>query len=109
MSLLVGAVLLLSGLNGVVMRGPTTPVCRVGTPCSAPAVGAILVFSRNGVVAARVRTGAGGRYAVRLTPGTYSVAQPVAPKIGEGLQPRQVVVRRGVFALVNFLIDTGIR
>jgi hypothetical protein len=107
-SLLVGVALVLSGVYGVVMRGPTTPVCRVGTPCSAPAVGAVLVFSRNGLVVARVRVGAGGRYSVRLDPGTYSVAQPVAPKIG-GLQPRRVVIRRGVFARVDFRIDTGIR
>ena len=37
-----------SGLHGVVMRGPTTPVCRVGVPCSEPAAGATIGFDRNG-------------------------------------------------------------
>ncbi|MEN3342790.1 MAG: hypothetical protein V7644_2194, partial [Actinomycetota bacterium] len=56
MSALLALVLLTSGLHGVVTRGPTQPVCQVGVPCSKPAVGAVLVFSRNGTVAARVRT-----------------------------------------------------
>ncbi|MBA3412336.1 MAG: hypothetical protein H0T09_01470 [Actinobacteria bacterium] len=44
-----------SGLTGVVMRGPITPVCQEGVPCEAPAR-VTLVFSRPGHQAARVRT-----------------------------------------------------
>jgi hypothetical protein len=95
-------------LHGIVMRGPSTPVCRVGMPCNEPAVGAVLVFSRNGRAAARVEVGAGGRYAVRLRPGTYTVRQSPAPKIGFGIRPGTVLVR-STGTRANFFIDTGIR
>lgn len=109
MSALLALALLTSGLHGVVVRGPTQPVCEVGKPCTAPAVGALLVFSHAGHVAARVRTGAGGRYSVRLAPGLYAVRVSPAGKIGTGIRPRQVRVARGVFGRVDFFIDTGIR
>jgi hypothetical protein len=108
MAVVLGLVLLVSGLHGVVTRGPTTPVCQVGTPCSEPAVGAVLVFSRAGVVTARARAGAGGRYAVRLLPGLYTVRISPPQRIG-GLAPRQVRVRTGASGRVDFAIDTGIR
>jgi hypothetical protein len=107
MAVLIAFALALSGLHGVVTRGPTTPVCRVGTPCSEPAVGAVLVFSRGGRDAARARTGAGGRYSVRLPLGIYAVRVSPPQKIG-GLAPRKVRVRTGMNR-VDFQIDTGIR
>jgi hypothetical protein len=91
------------------MRGPIQPVCQVGKPCSEPAVGTVLVFSRNGRVAARARAAAGGRYAVRLPGGYYTVSLPTAPKIGSGLRPRQVHIRGGLDARLDFNLDTGIR
>jgi hypothetical protein len=56
-----------------------------------------------------VRVGAGGRYSVRLRAGYYSVRTAAAPKIGSGLQPRQVHVLRDVSRRLDFSIDTGIR
>jgi len=103
----IAAVLSLVLLHGVVMRGPTAPVCMTGKPCSEPAVGAVLVFSRDGR-AVRARVGAGGRYAVRLAPGIYTVRQAPAPRIGFGVRPERVVVRR-VATPADFSIDTGIR
>jgi hypothetical protein len=109
MSFLVALAVLTSGLNGVVMRGPTQPVCQVGKPCDAPAVGAVLVFSRAGHVAAQVRAGTGGHYSVRLAPGVYAVRVSPQPKIGTGIKPAQVTVVSDVVRRVNFFIDTGIR
>src|SRR4051812_26727102 len=94
-------------LHGVVMRGPTTPVCRVGVPCSEPAPGVVLVFSRAGSVVARVRSGDGGRYSLRLRAGTYDVRLTKQPAIGRGLEPRRIVVRAG--KRIDFQVDTGIR
>ena len=108
MPVLIAFALALSGLHGVVTRGPTTPVCRVGTPCSEPAVGAVLVFSRGGRDTAQVRIGAGGRYSLRLPLGTYAVRVSPLQKIG-GLAPRTVRVRSGVNRRLDFQIDTGIR
>jgi hypothetical protein len=107
MTVLIALALSLSGLHGVVTRGPTTPVCRVGTPCSEPTVGAVLVFSRDGRIAARVRSGMGGAYSVRLPLGSYTVRLSPSPAIG-GLTPRQVRVRAGM-TREDFRIDTGIR
>jgi hypothetical protein len=98
-----------SGLHGTVSRGPITPVCRVDVPCGAPAVGAVLVFSRRGQAAARVRTGVDGRYSVHLEPGYYTVAISQAPRIGFGLRPTRVHVAPGVDAHLDFSVDTGIR
>ena len=94
-------------IHGVVMRGPTQPVCQVGKPCSAPAVGVTLVFSRSGHAAVRVKTVQGGRYSVRLAPATYGVSTAPRMTIGSGVRPSTVRVRTA--ATVNFFIDTGIR
>ena len=109
MAVLFAALALSSGLHGIVTRGPTTPVCRVGVPCNAPAVGALLVFSRAGRIVVHVRTGAGGRYSVRLTPGYYTVQVSPVPRIGFGIRPAHVLVRRNVDTRLDFSIDTGIR
>src|SRR6266850_7449294 len=107
MSALLAVVAAVAGLHGVVMRGPIQPVCQIGKPCSEPAVGAVLVFSRNGREAARARAGAGGRYTVRLAAGLYVVRLTTAPRIGSGLTPREVRVRSGVNGRLDFDIDTG--
>ena len=99
----------ISGLHGTVSRGPITPVCRVGDPCSAPAIGAVLVFSRRSQAVARVRTGIGGKYSVHLEPGYYTVAISPVPHIGFGLRPSRVHVAAGVDGHLNFSVDTGIR
>ena len=96
-------------LHGVVMRGPTMPVCQVGVPCSAPAVGAVLVFSHDRRIVARVRAGERGRYSVRLRPGSYTVRLASKPRIGFGLAPRAITLRAVVSVRLNFSIDTGIR
>jgi len=98
-----------SGLHGIVMRGPTTPVCRVGTPCSAPAVGATLEFDRDGKRVALVHVGAHGTYSVRLVPGDYTVLVVPRQAIGRGIDPARVHVFAGASRRRNFEIDTGIR
>lgn len=97
-----------SGLHGVVTRGPTTPVCFVGVPCTEPAAGVWLTFTRPGAPARRARTGPDGRYRIRLAPGAYSVRTSAAP-FGRIPKPARVRVPRGRFARVDLSIDTGIR
>ena len=92
-----------SGLYGVVIRGPIRPVCVAGQPCSAPAPGVVLRFSRGGRVAAEARTRRDGSYRVRLAPGRYSVGG------ARRLEPRVATVPTGRFRRVDFSIDTGIR
>ena len=87
-------------LHGVVLRGPTMPVCQVATPCSEPAAFTTLVFTRAGAAPVRTRTDGQGRYAVRLRPGRYLV------RVAR-IRPGALVVRRSMVA--DFAIDTGIR
>jgi hypothetical protein len=98
-----------SGLRGVVMRGPTSPVCLESEPCEEPAAGVVLRFSRAGTTVARVKTGPRGGYAVRLPRGTYTVATSPQRRVGGGLTPRIVRVPRGRVARVDFHLDTGIQ
>jgi hypothetical protein len=96
-----------SGLRGTVTRGPITPVCRVGTPCEAPAAKVVLVFRREGRVA-RTTTDAKGRYRIALAPGTWAVSL-TRTGIGSMVYPRQARVVAHTFRLVDLSIDTGIR
>jgi Carboxypeptidase regulatory-like domain len=108
MTALLSAVSLLLGtLHGTVMRGPITPVCSVGTPCSAPAKHVTLSFTRVGVTR-KTTTDERGRYRIRLAAGLYSVRTNQRP-FGTMPQPRSVRVRGGRDTRVNFEIDTGIR
>lgn len=109
MAVLLALALLVSGLHGTVMRGPTTPVCRVGVPCSVPAAGARLLFVRHHHVIAQVRVRKNGSYAVRLAPGVYTVVVRPLPRIGTGIRPQRVRVLAGPPRKLNFWIDTGIR
>ena len=97
-----------SGLRGVVMRGPTSPVCIEEEPCEEPAPGVVLRFSRGGTVVARAKTGPRGGYEVRLPRGTYAVTTSHR-RVGVGLTPRVVRVPRGRVAHVDFHLDTGIQ
>lgn len=87
------------------MRGPTTPVCQAGVPCSAPSMDTTLTFTRNGV-SKSVVTGDDGRYAIRLAAGSWVVKIPAATF---GFRPRAVRVTAGRMTVENFSIDTGIR
>jgi hypothetical protein len=97
-----------SGLRGLVLRGPTAPVCRTDDPCEEPARGILLRFTRAGKVVAEVKTTSTGRYSVRLRAGSYGVNAP-GRRIGTGLSPRVVQVPRGRIVRVDFHLDTGIQ
>ena len=95
-----------TGLRGYVKRGPTMPVCRVGVPCSAPARGVKLRFSRAGKVVATATTNNRGWYRVVLRAGRYSVGMNAK---GDAYGPRSATVQSGRMIRRDFLIDTGIR
>jgi len=104
-----GATATTSGLHGLVVRGPITPMCVAEQPCTAPAKNVTLVFSKSGRVIARSKTDGAGRYRLRLPPGRYRVGLPNAPQIGRGLEPNHALVVAGRNARRDFSIDTGIR
>src|SRR5205814_1920406 len=81
------ATLARSGLHGVVMRGPISPMCVAEQPCTEPAGNVTLVFSRNGHIVGRAVTDNAGRYRLRLPVGVYAVRRPGAVAIGRGMEP----------------------
>jgi hypothetical protein len=97
-----------SGLRGVVMRGPTSPICRVGDPCEEPARGLLLQFRRDGRIVKQVRTSRTGWYRVLLRRGRYAVTTPGVRPTAR-LQPQLVSVRRGRVLRRDFHLDTGIQ
>ena len=107
MAVLLAAAALVSGLHGLVTKGPTMPVCRQGESCSAP-VQVTLLFHRAGHTY-RTRSGRDGRYRIVLAPGFYTVTTVEHVGIGRNIAPRAIHVRRGHVDRLDFSIDTGIR
>jgi hypothetical protein len=100
----------LSGLHGTVSKGPITPVCRVGQPCSAQAH-VTLIFRRT-IGATRVyrtRTTTAGAYRITLPAGYYTVTTAERIGIDRMIRPQRVHVRAGYNDKLDFRIDTGIR
>jgi len=106
-AVLLAAVAIATGLQGVVTKGPITPVCRQGQACSAPAQ-VTLLFHRAGHTY-RARSGTGGRYRIQLAPGYYTVTTLERIGIRRNIRPTAVHVRRAHMDRLDFSIDTGIR
>ncbi len=88
-------------LFGTVARG-SGGACPSQGPCSIPASGITLSFSRAGAPAVSATTNATGHYRVRLPAGRYSVEGP------QPLKPRHVDVPAGGSLRVDFAVDSKI-
>ena len=110
MHLIATLAIVAGGLHGIVMKGPTNPVCHTGVPCSAPAQ-VTLIFHRTGPTARlyRTRSTAAGAYRIALPAGYYTVATAEQIGITRNIRPQRVHVRAGHQDALNFRIDTGIR
>ena len=92
---------------GTVEAGPTPGPCVVGVPCSRPAAGVKLVFSR-GDAAFQAASDRQGRYRVRLGPGEYKVRLAGPPGLAR-LYPDHFGAPADHGQRVDFSIDTGVR
>jgi hypothetical protein len=99
-----------TGLTGVVMRGPVTPVCRVDVPCDAP-FSATFTVEQGDRRIAQFQSDAAGQFIVYLKPGAYTVVPAAdAPIIGASFQRKSVTVAdNGMLTVVRLTFDTGIR
>jgi len=99
-----------TGLTGVVVRGPITPVCRVDVPCDAPFAAGFIV-QRAGRQVAQFQSDSMGQFTVFLAPGAYTVVPNAdAPLISPMSQSRSVTVGdTGLPTVVRLTFDTGIR
>ena len=99
-----------TGLTGVVMRGPVTPVCRADIPCDAPFSGTFGV-NKDGRRVAQFQSDTAGQFTVFLAPGSYTVVpNSDAPIISPSSQSKSVTVAdNGMLTVVRLTFDTGIR
>lgn len=98
-----------TGLSGVVLRGPTQPVCAADEPCDEP-FAAGFTLRRGGLVLHRFESDAEGRFTVSAAPGAYTVVPDAdAPIIGASSQTRDVTVEESGLTEVELRFDTGIR
>jgi len=101
-----------SGIQGVVLAGPTCPVAMPDDPAcdDQPYAATIVVKTANGrFVVTRFTAGTDGTFRAPLFPGTYLLdPQPGANGLPAS-SPQTVVVESGAFTELTISYDTGIR
>jgi hypothetical protein len=98
-----------TGLTGVVVRGPITPVCQIQVPCDAPFSAAFNV-EQNARRITQFQSDADGRFTVTLPPGVYRIVSGAdAPILSPQSQAKTVEVLSGGLTEVRLEFDTGIR
>ena len=100
-----------SGIRGIVLLGPTCPVEQASSPCpDKPMQVEVRVLDSNDDEVRKVRSGADGRFAVTLDPGTYTLVAVLTAGGGPpSAQPVTVTVVAHAFANAEVLVDSGIR
>lgn len=98
-----------TGAYGYVMAGPTCPVERQGQAClPRPVSAGIDAHSASGATVASTRSDSYGRYALELSPGTYTVVV-VLPSGLPRCPETSVAVHPGFATRADVSCDTGIR
>ncbi len=98
-----------SGIEGLVVRGPTQPVCVVDIPCDEPFAAPFHV-RQDGRAIATFTSDAQGRFAIELPPGDYTITpDATAPIIFPTQQVKTVRVKPNTMVRVELDFDTGIR
>ena len=97
-----------SGIEGYVTKGPVTPVCVQGVPCSAPFVGLFGVYEEDGRAVTQFRTQSDGWFEVRIPPGVYYIQSFTTDNFLS--QPSHLItVSNNEKTNVLLEFDTGIR
>ena len=102
-----------SGVEGVVMLGPTCPVIREGDDSCvdkpyATIVQVIAVGSPNSSPFATVESDKQGKYKIMLPPGEYAL-QPVGGSVMPRCETKEITIEPAKIIEVNLFCDTGIR
>jgi hypothetical protein len=102
-----------SAIDGLVLKGPITPVQRIGEINSAPLAGATISISQDNTARkpTDVVTDTNGRYYLKVGAGTYTLTpQPFANSIYPRPQgPMTIVVPANTTVRDTLNYDTGIR
>jgi protein SCO1 len=98
-----------SGLHARVLFGPTCPVQRAGQSCIRPYQATIRILREpTNKAVASARSGADGRFSVRLPPGRY-LLEPQAGRPFPRSRPQTVTVYAHRFTSGTINYDSGIR
>ncbi len=98
-----------TGLQGQVIRGPITPVCKENEPCDAPFSAVFRVLKDNREVS-DFQSNNNGEFTVALDPGVYIIVpDSSAPLMAPQQQRKEVEVQPEGITQVTFHFDTGIR
>jgi hypothetical protein len=98
-----------SGIEGTITLGPLQPVTHEGEPNERPYEATVVVRTANDSrEVIRFRSGADGRFRVRLNPGDY-VLEPLGGNPFPTAPSQTVTVEKGAFSQVLIQYDTGIR
>lgn len=98
-----------TGLQGKVIRGPITPVCKDNEPCDAPFSAGFIVLKNDREVS-RFQSDNQGEFSVMLDPGLYIIVPDnSAPLMAPQLQRKEVEVQPEGLTPVTLYFDTGIR
>lgn len=102
-----------SGIRGVAVQGPISPVQRPGQKSTRPLPDAVITVqpAGGGKEVARATADPEGRFKIPLPPGEYRIV-PLPPTPGAALprgEPRNVTVRANRFEEIEIRYDTGIR
>jgi hypothetical protein len=97
-----------TGLAGVVLRGPILPVCIVGRPCDGPFSASFHVYSGPREIGQFVSDSA-GHFSVALAPGGYTVVPDSTAPVFPRFQAKVVMVQPQGETTVTLEFDTGIR
>lgn len=98
-----------TGLTGLVLRGPITPVCIENVPCDAP-FAATFVVTRSGRGVATFASSGDGHFRVMLPPGGYRIVPTAdAPLLSPTTQGQDVTVGTVGLTTDTLVFDTGIR
>jgi len=96
-----------TGLEGHMVRSPTSPVCAPTLGCTAPLAADFSVW-HTGLLVARFRSDTAGAFFVRLPAGIYGIVPDSAAPVVPG-QMKTVTVKSESLTSVVLDFDTGIR
>ena len=97
-----------TGLEGMVLLGPISPVERAGVPNDRPYQATLAVLNAAGQAVAHVQSGPDGHFWVALPPGTYTL-HPEAAGILPRAADQTVTVPATGFTHIVIRYDSGIR
>lgn len=98
-----------AGIQGQVLRGPITPVCRENEPCEAPFSAEFIVL-KDAREVKRFQSDKQGEFVVALAPGIYTIVpDSTAPLITPQIQQKTLEVQPQGMTQVTLHFDTGIR